>query len=58
MGKMILVKRCRRGFGRKMKPQELDNRQSDLALGILEMGRLKPRDRRFYVVRPDDPTFN
>jgi len=55
---MILVKRCRRGFGRKIKPQELDNRQSDLALGILEMGRLKPRDRRFYVVRPDDPTFN
>jgi hypothetical protein len=29
----------------------------DPALGVLEMGRLKPRDRRFYVVRPGDPTF-
>ena len=40
-----------------MKPQELEDRQSDLALEVLEMGRLKPRDRRFYVVRPGDPTF-
>ncbi len=37
-----------------MKPQELEDRQSDLAFGVLELGRLKPRDRRFYVVRPYD----
>lgn len=30
-----------------MKPQELEDRQSDLALLVLELGRL----------RPDDPTF-
>lgn len=45
---------CSPSLGKYFLPGSHDGK-SDHALGVLEMGRLKPRDRRFYVVRPYGP---